>query len=190
MKKDQKIDSYDVWNPIEYWEEYYSGEDVPPDEIAMFQFFVDVLKDANKSYPEILDVGCGPTVHRMAPFAGYVNEMHLADYLQVNLNEVQKWIEGKQDALNWDKFIKTTLAMEGLSNFGRAEIEERKQFMRDKITSLKICDLNNTNPLVYKVSYNLVTTFLCVDSITTSKEKWRYYMHNLSNVVAPGGTLL
>ncbi|KPK75340.1 MAG: hypothetical protein AMJ79_11510 [Phycisphaerae bacterium SM23_30] len=52
------------------------------------------------------------------------------------------------------------------------------------------CDLGRTNPLGMRAYYPLITSFLCVDSISTSKKIWHTCMRNLFDVAAPEGTLI
>ncbi len=192
MPKQQRVmDIYEqLWNPQDYLQQYYATSHVTEDENAIFQHVISSLQRSNKVFPRAIDFGCGPTVHHAIPLAPYVGELHLADYLPSNLNEIQKWLSGDTNAHSWDVYIKGLLEMEGSKDIQVCDIEQRKQLMKERITVLKQGDLRHAHPLKDGSVYDLVTSFYCADSATASKREWRIFMKNLFNLVAPGGTIV
>jgi nicotinamide N-methyltransferase len=191
LKQQRVVDVYEqLWNPQDYLQQYYATSYVAEDEIAIFQHIISFLQNSNKFFPRAIDFGCGPTVHHAIPFVPYVAELHLADYLSSNLNEIQKWLNGDTNAHSWDMYIKGVLEIEGHKDIQVCDVEQRKQLMKEKITALKKGDLYHPHPLEDGSIYDLVTSFYCADAATSSKSEWRMFMKNLFNLVAPGGTII
>src|SRR5688572_19274694 len=79
------------WQAESYLEEYYSS--VMPDEAFAMEFLVDSMRQV----PDVsvaLDFGCGPTVHHLFPIVEKTAEIHLAEYLEGNRLEVERWLDG------------------------------------------------------------------------------------------------
>ena len=49
----------------------------------------------------IIDIGCGPTIHSLIPAAKWFEELFLADFSQINLDAVQKWLAKDPESFNW-----------------------------------------------------------------------------------------
>ncbi len=178
------------WLPRAYLKQYYATNHLPQDEVAIFRYLIDFLHASNQIFARAIDVGCGPTVHHSIPLAPYVQELHLADYLQSNLDEVQKWLCNDEDAHDWDMYLRNVLEMEGHKDVDSELIEQRKQLVRSVVKSLRKVDLRKDEPLEDNQMYDLVLSFYCADSVTSSKTEWRMLMNHLFNLVAPGGTLI
>lgn len=179
-----------LWDPREYLREYYSQDFIPDDEEAFQQRLVAFLKREGRTFARAIDVGCEPTVHLHTALAPYVGELHLADYLSTNLNEVQKWLRDEPEAHNWDINIRHVLEQETLSRATPADIEARKQLMRQKVTALKHCDLRRADPLGDGAKYDLVLSAYCADAATESKEEWRQMIGHLLSLCAEGGVAI
>lgn len=180
----------ELWDPREYLREYYSQDFIPDDEEAFQQRLVAFLKREGRTFARAIDVGCGPTVHLHTALAPYVGELHLADYLPANLNEIQKWLRDEPEAHNWDINIRHVLELETSSRAIPADIEARKQLMRQKVTALKQCDLRRSDPLGESTNYDLVLSAYCVDAATESKEEWQQMIGHLLSLCAEGGVAI
>ena len=85
----------DDWSPEAYLADYYL--EVQPDEHATMRF----LSEASAlvgDVPVLLEFGCGPTVHHLLPFAVRADEIHVADFLERNLDAVRRWVDGSPEA--------------------------------------------------------------------------------------------
>lgn len=189
--KTEKPNIYDqLWDPQAYLRQYHSQEFITDDEEAIYQRLVAFLKRTGRTYKQALDVGCGPTVYLHTALAPYVGELHLADYVPENLSEIQKWLQGEAGAHNWDSNIRHVLEIERQTQVSKAEIEERKALMRRKVTTLKRCDLRQTQSLGKGAAYDLVLSAYCVDAATDSKQEWQRLTRNLLSLCADGGTIV
>jgi hypothetical protein len=81
--------SFDTdWVPQQYLADYYTV--VEPDERETIAFFADAIKQAPADQP-VLIFGSGPTLHHVFLAAPHASELHLADYLPANLEEIERW---------------------------------------------------------------------------------------------------
>lgn len=178
------------WNPKEYLKQYYCTDHVEDDELENFKFLSTFLQTTEKSFQRCLDFGCGCTLHHMMPLAPYVSEIHLADYMASNLEEIQDWLDESPTAHDWDVYFRGVLDLEGRDLVSEESLAKRKSELRGKITSLELANIRNKLPLGKNVAYELVTSYYCADAVASSKEEWKTMIDNLSTLVAPGGTLV
>lgn len=184
-----KYAPWSEWDPKEYLAEYYA--EIMPDERFAMEFLVESMRRL-PDVPVALDFGCGPTVHHLFPLVPKVKEIHLAEYLPANRDEVKRWLEGSREAHNWRAFALETLRLEGQPAPTDAEAVAREHQTRLRIRRLLPGDAGDTHPLGLDMHefYPLVTTHYCAEGATHSKETWRLYMRNIAGLVRPGGTLL
>ena len=182
------VSDYSQWQPQEYLREYY-GEVLPDEHFAM-QFLVETLARL-ESVPVALEFGCGPTVHHALPMASGASEIHFADFLESNRQQVEKWLRDDDDAFDWRHFGVETLELEGGLPI-KESVRAREELLRQKATQVLFCDAFEADPLgaEKRGSYPLVASHYCAEACTTSKDQWRDCMKNIISLVAPGGTLI
>jgi NNMT/PNMT/TEMT family len=178
--------SFDTdWVPKEYLADYYSS--VEPDELDTIAFFVDAMRHASPGEP-VLYFGTGPTLHHVFLAAGRASEIHLGDYLRENLREIERWLERDPDAHDWRPFVRYTLECEGLAAPTDAEVTQREELTRAKVTRLVEVDARHAAPLSER--YGTVVSAYCADSATADRATWETYMHHIAGLVRPGGTFI
>lgn len=184
-----QLANYSDWNPQKYLAEYYTG--IHPDVQTTIEFLVQMFHFMPPS-PLMLEFGCGPSLSYIFPAISKVQEIHLAEYLADNRAEVQKWIEGRNDAYDWQEFTLATLKMEGNPEPTATEVKVREQQARERITQILPCNVLKANPLGIKKRgfYPLVVSNYCIEAVSTSIEQWQVYMGNVMSLVKPGGTLI
>ncbi len=177
--------SWDEWNAKTYLETYFSN--IGPDSFKTLQFIISELKkNVKKPVNTILDFGAGPTIFASTIITPFTKEIHIADYLKTNLDEINGWLERKKTAFNWIPFIKCVLKIEGIAPT-KKNSSHRSQELRKKIKKLIKCDASLSNPLGKEIKYPIVITTFCPDSATSSKEIWEIYMRNISSLVQKNG---
>ena len=176
-----------LWIPKAYLQQFYSTAHVSGDEQANFRFLNAGLKQMDRLFDRAIEVGCGPTLHHAMAAAPYVDELHLADYMAANLDEIRLWLTGEAQQHDWDVYFRGLLDVEGCDD--PFTLENRKEVLRQRITALKIADVRRNQPLDDGSTYDLVLSFYCVEAVATSRDEWRQCLSNLCRLVAPGGVL-
>ena len=178
--------SFDAdWVPGEYLADYYAV--VEPDEVETIAFFTDAIRDTAPDEP-ILFFGTGPTLHHVFLSARRASQIHLADYLPQNLAEIRRWLERDEDAHDWRPFVRYTLECEGVRAPSEAQLAEREELTRAKVTRLLEADAGDREPVAGR--YTTVVSAYCADSATADRATWETYMRHIAGLVAPGGVFI
>ncbi len=181
--------SWDEWSPHEYLADYYRV--VEPDEVETIRFIVEAAKRLPANEP-ILIFGSGPTLHHVFPIAPYASELHVADYLPANLDEISAWLNRRPPFHDWRPFVRYALICEGMARPSEAAIATREELTRRKIAELLQADAGRRDPLglARRAFYPTVISCYCADLATNNKVIWRRYMANISSLLEPGGTFI
>ena len=169
-----------------YLQTYYKNID--PDELEIAKFLVEEYKKI-KGKPKMLEIGCGPTVHHILPAAPYVSQIHMADYLPQNLNEIKLWKYKPEKAHTWNHFTKKILELEG-HNPTIVDVANREDSLRNIIKKFSLCNVLKDPPVSAKEKYPVVGFFYCAEEVTTSITEWRVVMRRVSDLISKGGQLL
>lgn len=179
---------FSEWSASDYLHDYYDV--IEQDELETIAFTVSQFKKI-QGMPVALELGCGPTLHRAIPLSPYVQELHVADYLESNLRQVRDWIEGRSTAHNWQPFTRYALQCEGIFDPTIAQIDEREKRTRAIIRRYLMADVRQFPPLLGQMQqYPVVVSCYCADSITADRSEWATAMQNIIGTVAPGGFFL
>lgn len=176
----------DKWSVHDYLEHYYSTPTITSDERVLLRSLVHFLRNNNQHFDDALEFGAGPTVHRIIPLVPYVKNIYMSDYLESNLQEINKWLKNYPGSYNWDRYINFILKSES-KKINSVNVRRRSALARKKIKNLWTGDICKRYPIKKRKTFELVTSFYCADSITDSKVEWFTLMNNLYNLVVPGG---
>jgi hypothetical protein len=177
--------SFDTdWVPQDYLRDYYSV--VEPDERETIAFFVDAMEEA-PAFEPVLFFGTGPTLHHVFLAAPRAAEIHLADYLPANLEEIERWLRRDPAAHDWSDFVRYTLECEGLTAPTDDDVARREELTRSKVTQLLQVDARRSVPLD---RYPTVVSAYCADSATDDRSTWETFMANIVDLVAPDGLFI
>ncbi|MFO1037638.1 MAG: guanitoxin biosynthesis pre-guanitoxin forming N-methyltransferase GntF [Geminicoccaceae bacterium] len=177
------------WVPQDYLDDYYWK--VEPDERSTIAFFVDAMREIKGGEPVLL-FGVGPTLHHVFLAAEKASEIHLGEYLPANLHEIERWLARDPGAHDWTPFVRYTLQCEGVRQPTSAQVAEREERTRAKISRLLEVDLRQADPLLGATvpAYGTVISAYCADSATADRAAWALYTRRIAALVRPGGTLL
>jgi NNMT/PNMT/TEMT family len=180
---------FDQWNAKDYLREYYS--ELMADERFALEFLVDSVRAIGR-LPLALDVASGPCVHHVFPLVPKVSEVHLADFVSGNREEIRLWLERSEEAHDWTAFTAETLRLETGKHPNSAQVRAREQKARSRITEVLPADIRAADPLgpAARNRYPLVTAHYCAEAISTDRAVFRSNIHNIASLVAPGGTLI
>jgi hypothetical protein len=182
------LNNFNCFNPIQYLNTYYS--DAPqPDEQQLLSFLVREYKKIKFAHTAI-EFGIGPTIHHLLPLVPYVSQIHVADFLDQNLNEVRKWKKSSPDAHNWNEYTKYVLHLEGALDTNGA-IAEREIKLKDKIVQFYHGDIKQELPWKWvDAQYPCLLSFYTVEQVgIVNKDEWFDYNRNLLSIVEEGGAV-
>ena len=186
MKTNKSIMDFSSVNnfAVRYLNTYYRVVD--SDEVAITKFLVRQYRKINRNV-EILEIGCGPTIHHLIPAIPYAKKIVMADFLNENLYQIKKWIDRDITAHNWNNFTKLALQFEGV-NASIEEIAIRENKLRSLI-NLAHCNLMKDSPLDGYSQFSIVCCFYCAEGVGISKLEWANVIRRVASLILPGGYL-
>lgn len=188
VQTDLTFSDFSDWDPERYLREYFLP-DVDGEPAVKF-----IVEESRRlqGQPVVVDIGCGPTVCYWSALAPHVSGIYVADYLNINLAYVRKWVNSEPGMYDWSSYSRFLLEYEGGRNFGAGEILARENLSRSKVLDYLHCDITTADPLgpVFRGQYNGLLSVYCADSITDDKLKWRIYMQNIFSLLRSGGLFI
>lgn len=183
------------WSAQDYLSEYYLTGEIAEDELYVFEYLIKFLINQKKTFSSVLDFGCGPTIHHIIPIVNFAKEIYLSDFLQQNLDEVQRWLGNGKNAHDWNVYLDGVLNIEkklGVkSSYDSHQLETangRAQLIKSHVSGLLVGDILQSNPIApYKKKFALVTSFYCAEAATHIKSEWLKAMSSLLNLVEKKG---
>lgn len=176
------------FDPVAYLDEYYG--DLGPENLALLEFMVEAYQRIPKG-GMLLDFGGGPTIYPLISAIHRVDEIHFADYLEANLEEVRRWLDADPTAFDWSPFIRKALELESGGTCSEEACEQRASELRERITRVLRCDASKASPIPgMDRPYDIVLTNFCAESATDNPSEWRSYMRNIVSVLKPRGWLV
>ncbi len=184
----QVTQDWTQFDPAAYLDEYYG--DIGFENLALLRFLAETYQRIPKG-GVLLDFGGGPTIYPLITAVTRVDEIHFSDYLEANLEEVRRWIDGDPTAYDWDDFIRKALELENGSACSDDDVDRRAREIRSRVTRLTRCDASRTPPIESGTDeYDVVLTNFCAESATSDHDEWASYMSNIVSVLKPGGWLV
>lgn len=176
------------FDPRAYLNEYYA--DLGNENLALLRFLVEVFQGL-PDCQTLLDFGGGPTIYPLISAVNRVAEIHFADYLEVNLCEVRRWIERDPAAFDWTPFIAKALEIETGRPCAAPEVALRAEEIRKRVRRVLRCDASRTPPIDdLRAPYDVVLSNFCAESATSDRAQWQAYVANIASVLKPGGWLV
>ncbi len=176
----------------------YFAADVPTfDETLNMRFLAEHYKNLPPD-TELLELGCGPTITHVLSAAPYVKRIHLMDYLQGCLDEIEMWRRKDVSSHSWTVFTKYALSVECQPQ-DEQSVQEREDLLRSKLASTSICNVRNMPPQEGLQPFSAVACFFTAEQATMAEEEmphlerlkiWNGIMDNVCSCVSPGGLLL
>ncbi len=187
--KNMMQSNFSKWSASAYLREYYS-ESADQAYAPSLKFLAE-QRSRLCDDPDLVEIGCGPTVYHLLPLAPAVKSVVVADYLPSNLEQIRWWVQEMPETHSWEVYTRYILGCEGVPQTS-AEIQKRENLLRGEIIDYLPCDVRHKDPLgpAQRQSWRAVLSCYCADSITRDVAEWRTYMINILSLVAPGGVFL
>ncbi|XP_072343802.1 phenylethanolamine N-methyltransferase [Scyliorhinus torazame] len=193
LKSSEVTDRYQLFNPQAYLQNNY----MPPranfdseDCIVPWKLrcFASSFSKGEIRGHTLLDIGSGPTLYQVISACDFFNNIVMSDYLEVNREELQKWLRGEPGAFDWSLYIKYVCSLEGKSDHWEA----KEQRLRTTIKDVCHCDIMQPNPLYPKVldPVDAISTTFCLEAACPDKKSLEKALANITSLLKPGGFLL
>uniref|UniRef100_UPI00398E8CA4 phenylethanolamine N-methyltransferase n=1 Tax=Pristiophorus japonicus TaxID=55135 RepID=UPI00398E8CA4 len=136
----------------------------------------------------LLDIGSGPTLYQVISACDFFKKIVMSDYLEVNREQLRKWLQREAGAFNWSPYVKYVCGLEGKSDCW----EEKEQRLRETIKEVWHCDIMQPNPLHPRVldPVDAISTTFCLESVCPDKESLERALGNITSLLKAGGFLL
>ncbi|CAI9568141.1 unnamed protein product, partial [Staurois parvus] len=135
----------------------------------------------------LIEIGAGPTIYFILSACENFKQIYLTDYLEGNLQEIEKWLKGDGEAYDWSRYLKYVCAIEN----HRSTAEEKAEKIRRKV-SLMRCDVTKSNPLEPN-SLPLTDCVIvagCLICACKNVEDYKAALKNVVSLIRPGGHLI
>ncbi|XP_067127325.1 nicotinamide N-methyltransferase-like [Centruroides vittatus] len=164
------------------------------DTIEVEEFILNVLHriylDKRFQGKRLFEIGCGPTVHRIAPASRVFSEIIQCEFSEHNREIVQKWLKNDPTAQDWGRLIRITARQEEYGDLdqGIREIENR---IRGKVKKIVPCDVLQKKVIQEDIGKcDVLFTSYCLEGACPTPEAYKSAVNKLGKYVVPGGGLI
>ena len=134
----------------------------------------DFYKLYSESHPgelTMLDLGCGPVIAYAISAVEYTSEIIMAEYTELNRQEITKWINKDPDAHDWSPFLEHVI--KEVEGKGNDQISIREDKLR-KVMKVISCDVTK-DPMLspeYVKEYDVVQVSLVLEPACSTKDEY------------------
>ncbi len=182
MKNNTSTDFSD-FDPKKYLREYYTA---PCADDPTLKFCLEESEKITERSIGI-DIGSGPVVQYWAALTRKLAGIFLSDFNHQNTLELAKWVCMDSDAHDWDNYIAMMIRYKNCSN---VPINYIKEAIRQKVLGYIYCDVTQPQVVNIQNRFDLVSSFYCADSITSSKDLFLKYLSNILSLVSYDGLFI
>ena len=146
------------------------------------------MKDATAG-EAVLVFGTGPTLHHVFLAAPKASEIHLADYLPANLEEIERWRTRDPAAHDWRAVrpLHTRMRRTHGPDRRRRHAPRGAHPLQDHATASRSTHATRSS---LDQRYATVISAYCADSATDDRATWETLMANITGLVGPGGLFI
>ncbi len=154
----------------------------------------DFYKSYSESHPQadklkMLDLGCGPVIAYAISAAEYASEIVMAEYTELNRQEITKWINKDPDAHDWSPYLDHVI--KEVEGKGNDEISIREDKLR-KVMKVVPCDVTK-DPMLspeYVKEYDVVHASVVLEPACSTKDKYLLALKRIWLLLKPGGAFM
>ncbi|CAI9609228.1 unnamed protein product, partial [Staurois parvus] len=131
----------------------------------------------------LVEIGAGPTIFHILSACENFKQIYLTDYVEGNLQELEKWLKGDKKAFDWSGHLKYVCEIEN----HRSTEEEKAEKIRRKV-SLMRCDVTKANPLEPNSlpQADCVIVGGCLICACKNREDFQTALKNIVSLIRPG----
>ncbi|KAG8569232.1 hypothetical protein GDO81_014310 [Engystomops pustulosus] len=136
----------------------------------------------------LLDFGAGPTIYHLLSACEAFDKIITSDFLEQNLDALQKWLKKDPKAFDWTDIIKYVCELEGNGE----TCEKKAETLRRKVKEVLKCDALKRNPFdpIVLQPADCLLTCLCLEAPCEDIKSFCNVLKNFKDLIKPGGHLL
>ncbi|XP_072312255.1 phenylethanolamine N-methyltransferase [Eucyclogobius newberryi] len=139
----------------------------------------------------LIDVGTGPTLYQVLSGCEVFNKVILTDFLEVNRQELKKWLQGEGGSLDWTPYIQYVCKLEGRSP---SAWKEKAARLREVVSDVLPIDVHRAQPMAPDAlpsqGADCLVSCFCLESVSPDMDTFTKALGHISKLLRPGGHLL
>ncbi|XP_074072818.1 nicotinamide N-methyltransferase-like [Macrotis lagotis] len=132
----------------------------------------------------LIDIGSGPTIYQFLSACEFFKEIVATDYIDQNLEELNKWLKKEPGAFDWCPVVKYVCELEG----DREKWTEKKEKLRERVKQFLKCYMiqsQTLDPISFPQADCLLSTY-CLE-LAANLPTFQQSLKNLNGLLKPGG---
>ncbi|XP_029428896.1 indolethylamine N-methyltransferase-like [Rhinatrema bivittatum] len=136
----------------------------------------------------LIDIGTGPSIYHLLSACECFREIIATDYLDRNLQELERWLKMEPGAFDWSPVVKYVCELEGDSE----QWAKKEEKLRKTVKQFLKCDITKKNPLepLALPQADCLLTCLCLEAACKDLDVYGKAMKNITTLLKPGGHFL
>ncbi|XP_075701868.1 phenylethanolamine N-methyltransferase [Rhinoderma darwinii] len=137
----------------------------------------------------LVDIGSGPTIYQVLSAFEHFQETIMTDYLEVNRQELKKWLNNEPGAFDWSPYFEHICKLEGK---GASWKNKQKRF-RDRVSRVIPVDVHQPSPLEGELasgSVDCLVSSFCLEACSPNLEAFQKALENVIGLLKPQGHML
>ncbi|KAM4707484.1 phenylethanolamine N-methyltransferase-like [Discoglossus pictus] len=137
----------------------------------------------------LLDVGSGPTIYQLLSAFELFDEVIMSDFLEVNRNELNSWLQDEPGAFDWTPYIQYVCDLEGKGE----PWQDKQKRLREKVKCVTSVDIHQDYPMGVEVDHGAVDCMVsafCFEACSPDKNAFKRALRKTTGLIKPGGDLL
>ncbi|XP_030641322.1 phenylethanolamine N-methyltransferase-like [Chanos chanos] len=139
----------------------------------------------------LVDIGSGPTLYQVMSGCERFNRVILSDFVEANRRELQSWLQGKSNSLDWTPFFQHVCKLEGRSPEAWSEKAQR---LRSVVTDVLPVDIHQPNPLPLDAlppsGADCLISCYCLEASSPDLASFNKALGHIAGLIRQGGHLL
>ncbi|XP_041122761.1 phenylethanolamine N-methyltransferase [Polyodon spathula] len=188
-------ESYQKFDPRAYLENNYTpprADFSRPDSIVPWKLkcLREAFSQGDISGRTLIDIGSGPTVYQLLSACEFFPEIILTDYLEVNRQELQRWLRNEADAFDWTPYIQHACELEGKGSSAWPAKAARLRSVASQVIPVDVHCSNPLHPRVLAEPADCLLSCFCLEAVSPDRESFQQALRNVSSLLRPGGHCL
>ncbi|XP_018427398.1 PREDICTED: nicotinamide N-methyltransferase-like [Nanorana parkeri] len=157
------------------------------DTVFLLTFLKNIFSSGRVEGNILIEIGAGPCIYHILSACENFKKIYLTDYVQGNLEELEKWLKGDREAFDWSPFLKYVCDIEN----HRSTEEEKAEKIRRKVSLMK-CDVTKANPIEPNSlpPADCMIVASCLICACKNVEDFKTTLKNIVSLIRPGGYLV